>query len=100
MPPKQAWLEKAFEERSHWLVWLRLDPRWNSLRGDSRFDALVQRMNYPAWPLPFLFQQLHKRPQHLICRRRDSERRSAPNDQAVEVVDLRALAASQVLRGR
>lgn len=43
-----AWLEKAFEERSHWLVWLRLDPRWNNLRGDPRFDALVQRMNYPA----------------------------------------------------
>lgn len=42
-----AWLEKAFEERSHWLVWLRLDPRWNNLRGDPRFDALVQRMNYP-----------------------------------------------------
>jgi DNA-binding winged helix-turn-helix (wHTH) protein/TolB-like protein/tetratricopeptide (TPR) repeat protein len=43
-----AWLEKAFEERSHWLVWLRLDPRWNSLRSDPRFEALVQRMNYPA----------------------------------------------------
>jgi len=42
------WLEKAFEERSHWLVWLRLDPRWKNLRGDPRFDALVQRMNYPA----------------------------------------------------
>ena len=25
-----AWLEKAFAERSHWLVWLRLDPRWKS----------------------------------------------------------------------
>ena len=21
------WLDRAFEERSHWLVWLRLDPR-------------------------------------------------------------------------
>ena len=26
-----TWLEKAFEERSHWLVWLRLDPRWKQL---------------------------------------------------------------------
>ncbi len=42
------WLDKAFEERSHWLVWLRLDPRWTSLRGDPRFEALIQRMNYPA----------------------------------------------------
>jgi hypothetical protein len=29
-------------------VWLRLDPRWDSLRDDPRFDALVRRMNYPA----------------------------------------------------
>jgi tetratricopeptide (TPR) repeat protein len=43
-----AWLQKAFDERSHWLVWLRLDPRWDSLRADPRFDALVRRMNYPA----------------------------------------------------
>lgn len=43
-----AWLQKAFDERSHWLVWLRLDPRWDSLRDDPRFDALVRRMNYPA----------------------------------------------------
>ena len=42
-----AWLHKAFDERSHWLVWLRLDPRWDSLRDDPRFDALVRRMNYP-----------------------------------------------------
>lgn len=42
------WLEKAFEERSHWLVWLRLDPRWTPLRDDPRFPALVARMKYPA----------------------------------------------------
>jgi len=29
-------------------VWLRLDRRWDSLRDDPRFDALVRRMNYPA----------------------------------------------------
>jgi hypothetical protein len=22
-----AWLNKAFDEKSNWLVWLRLDPR-------------------------------------------------------------------------
>jgi hypothetical protein len=43
-----AWLKKAFEERSHWLVWLRLDPRWNRLRLDPRFAELVSRMRFPG----------------------------------------------------
>jgi DNA-binding winged helix-turn-helix (wHTH) protein/TolB-like protein/tetratricopeptide (TPR) repeat protein len=43
-----AWLEKAFAERSHWLVWTRLDPRWKTLRNDPRFAQLVERMKYPA----------------------------------------------------
>ena len=42
-----VWLNKAFEERSHWLVWLRLDPRWNGLRPDPRFAELVSRMRFP-----------------------------------------------------
>jgi tetratricopeptide (TPR) repeat protein len=43
-----AWLDQAFAERSHWLVWLRLDPRWNALRDDPRFAALIERMRYPT----------------------------------------------------
>ena len=39
-----AWLNKAFDERSHWLVWLRLDPRWKELRSDPRFEELVRRV--------------------------------------------------------
>jgi tetratricopeptide (TPR) repeat protein len=42
-----AWLGKAFDERSHWLVWLGLDPRWNRLRPDPRFTELVSRMRFP-----------------------------------------------------
>ncbi|MFN2532155.1 MAG: tetratricopeptide repeat protein, partial [Pyrinomonadaceae bacterium] len=41
------WLNKAFDERSHWLVWLRLDPRWDSIRSDRRFIELVNRMHLP-----------------------------------------------------
>jgi tetratricopeptide (TPR) repeat protein len=43
-----SWLEQAFAERSHWLVWLRLDPRWRMLRGNARFAELVNRMRFPA----------------------------------------------------
>jgi hypothetical protein len=35
------WLRKAVEERSHWLVWIRVDPRFNPLRADPRFQHLV-----------------------------------------------------------
>jgi hypothetical protein len=42
-----ALLNKAFDERSNWLVWLRLDPRRNGLRPDPRFAQLVSRMRFP-----------------------------------------------------
>jgi DNA-binding winged helix-turn-helix (wHTH) protein/TolB-like protein/Flp pilus assembly protein TadD len=42
-----ASLNNAFDERSNWLVWLRLDPRWNGLRSDPRFAQLVSRMRFP-----------------------------------------------------
>jgi TolB-like protein/Tfp pilus assembly protein PilF len=40
-------LNKAFDEKSNWLVWLRLDPRWNKLRSDPRFAEFVSRMGFP-----------------------------------------------------
>ena len=42
-----ASLDRAFDERSNWLVWLRLDPRWKRLRSDARFEELVGRMHFP-----------------------------------------------------
>jgi tetratricopeptide (TPR) repeat protein len=36
-----TWLRKAVEERSHWLVWFRVDPRFDTLRGDQRSQQLV-----------------------------------------------------------
>ncbi len=38
------WLRKAAEERSHWMVWIRLDPRFNAIRGDPRFQELVAKV--------------------------------------------------------
>ena len=39
-----AWLNKALADRSHWLVWLKLDPRWDPIRSDSRFVELARRV--------------------------------------------------------
>ncbi|MGH7664029.1 MAG: BTAD domain-containing putative transcriptional regulator [Gemmatimonadaceae bacterium] len=37
------WLERAYEDRSHSMAFLRVDPQLAPLRGDSRFEALVTR---------------------------------------------------------
>lgn len=42
-----AWLERAYAERSNWLVGLKVDPRVDNLRSDPRFAELLRRMNFP-----------------------------------------------------
>jgi serine/threonine protein kinase/Flp pilus assembly protein TadD len=42
-----AWLDRAYQEKSHWLVWLKLDPRWHRLRSDPRFGDLLYRVGLP-----------------------------------------------------
>jgi DNA-binding winged helix-turn-helix (wHTH) protein/TolB-like protein/Flp pilus assembly protein TadD len=42
-----GWLEKAYGERSNSLVYLKLDPAFDSLRSDPRFAALVARIGLP-----------------------------------------------------
>jgi tetratricopeptide (TPR) repeat protein len=46
-----SWLSRALDERSHWLVWMRLDPRWRNLRTDPRFSELIARLPHPGSPL-------------------------------------------------
>jgi DNA-binding winged helix-turn-helix (wHTH) protein/Tfp pilus assembly protein PilF len=41
-------LEKAYEERSSQLVYLKVEPSFDSLRDDARFDGLLQRMGLRA----------------------------------------------------
>jgi TolB-like protein/Flp pilus assembly protein TadD len=42
-----AWLDKALEQRAFQLQWIKLDPRWDNLRSDSRFQDLLRRIGLP-----------------------------------------------------
>jgi eukaryotic-like serine/threonine-protein kinase len=44
------YLEKAYEEHSHWLIYLHIDPSMDDLRNDSRFQDLLRRVGLPALP--------------------------------------------------
>ena len=42
-----AWMWKAFEERSSWLVWSNVEPRFDWLKDDPEFIALIKKMMFP-----------------------------------------------------
>ena len=39
-----TWLEKAYEQRQFRMSWLKVEPRWDTLRSDPRFASLLRRM--------------------------------------------------------
>ena len=41
------WLEQAYEERTHRMAFLLVDPRMDRLREQPRFEALLERMAFP-----------------------------------------------------
>ena len=41
------WLERAYQDRNAWMVFLQVAPWLDPLRSDPRFQDLLQRMNYP-----------------------------------------------------
>jgi TolB-like protein/Tfp pilus assembly protein PilF len=41
------WLEKAYEEQSSNLVFLKTDPRFDPIRSDLRYQDLLRRLNFP-----------------------------------------------------
>jgi len=42
------YLEKSYEEHSHWLIYLHMDPSMDGLRDNHDFQALLQRVGLPA----------------------------------------------------
>ena len=42
-----AWLEKAYVERDSWIVFVKVEPMFDPLRDDPRFQDLLRRMNFP-----------------------------------------------------
>lgn len=45
-----AYLDAALEQRSRPLVWIGVDPRFDVLRSNSRFAAILQRIGLPVNP--------------------------------------------------
>ncbi|MDE1858040.1 MAG: tetratricopeptide repeat protein [Thaumarchaeota archaeon] len=42
-----TWLQKAFVERSSWLVWCNVEPRFDWLRKDAKFSSMMNSMKFP-----------------------------------------------------
>ncbi len=49
-PQAFAWLSKAYEERSGFLVYIKCDRRFDGLRSDPQYTALLQRIGLPTGP--------------------------------------------------
>jgi tetratricopeptide (TPR) repeat protein len=40
------WLDKAYDERSMYMAWLKVEPKWDPLHHDPRFSDLLQRVGF------------------------------------------------------
>lgn len=46
------WLEKAFESHTRDLIYMKVEPSYDPLRGDPRFQALLKRLKLPDQKSP------------------------------------------------
>jgi serine/threonine-protein kinase len=40
------WLERGIEQRDPKMAFLKVQPRWNNLRGDPRFQEIMKRVGF------------------------------------------------------
>jgi hypothetical protein len=38
------WLEKSYQNRDYWLLFIRVEPEMDPVRSDPRFQAIVRRL--------------------------------------------------------
>jgi tetratricopeptide (TPR) repeat protein len=41
------WLERAYRDRSYWMVSLKVNPQFDTLRAEPRFQNLLRLLNFP-----------------------------------------------------
>ena len=41
-------LQQAYSIRDAWIVWLGVEPQWDSLRGEPAFEAILRDLRHPA----------------------------------------------------
>src|SRR3989454_2237709 len=42
------WIDRAYEIRDGWMIYITVDPRWQSLHSDTRFSHVVRRVGLPV----------------------------------------------------
>jgi eukaryotic-like serine/threonine-protein kinase len=42
------WMQKGLEQRSPNMIYMKATPLWDSVRADSRFQAVLRQMNFPG----------------------------------------------------
>ena len=43
-----TWLEKAYQDRSVFVAWLKVEPEMDALRSEPRFQVLLRRLAFPS----------------------------------------------------
>ncbi len=41
-------LQQGYDERASWMIWLKVDPRFDTIRTHPRFIRLIEKMGFPS----------------------------------------------------